>query len=276
MGYPQTTSTVPDSGGPTRNQLIVVAVGAILLLVAALFATRALFGGTSAPDEPTGLSVNFDKARVAAIWNGSDGADSYILTRDDGVVVYAGPETKASDDTASQGKRSYRVQAVRQGVMSRATEDSTVEVGPTWGAAAPLVAQFPAMLPQSPDASGWRNVYCFPGIRANNDELGSGIGGSERLGNLARLTCRSSEVDALQVNWLASKEPIDAMYSKISSQPGAQPIKWRHGTGYVLEGPGEAYLRMDDHDTVHLLLRLRPKANKEQLVEAANDLPIDE
>jgi len=262
----------PD-GRPGAGTLVAIALAAVIVLVGALLLTRYLVGGGGAPAVPSGLSVSDQDGRIRAVWNQVDGADSYLLLRDEGAVVYSGPDSAAVDDTVTRGEHRYSVIAVAHGVPSAASEISTVTVGDTWGSWAPLVAELPDLLPQFPDQTGWRELTCMPMARASVPEVGDGPYGTDRPINRARLACESDRVGALHVTWQASEQGTEAYLADLASLPTASPVTWRHGTGYYFSDTTELVLRPSTPSTVVFSLSA-DKASKDDLLGTANDLPL--
>ncbi|GAA2371831.1 MULTISPECIES: hypothetical protein [Gordonia] len=257
---------------PARPVLIIAAV-AVLVLLASLFAVRAMLGG-SAPDSPGGLSLSADGGEVKAVWNGVSGADEYLLIRDDGVVVYSGPDTTAVDRTAGTGDHRYRLRAADSGRWSADGAESKVTVVSGWGELGPLAAQFPRLLPQTPEATGWQDLTCRSMVRAMPAERGPSNTGSGRALVKSRMHCFNSEM-VIQPAWMTSKDATDQVFTDISKNASPESIGWRHGTGYVVESEHAAYLRLADRDDVVFTVLL-DRGGRRELLDVANRLPIDE
>ena len=263
----------PAASNDGRKTMLFIALGAVAVLLITLLGVRFAFLGDGAVDSPSGLSVAVEDGAVKAAWTGVSGADEYVLSRDDGVVVYQGPDTTAVDDMVSGGEHTYRVQAVAGGVMSAPGNESKVTAADTWGDMTPLVKQFPELLPQSPDRTGWESVQCrrlYGGFQA---ELGTGPAGSGKALTKARLTCGSTTV-ALGVAWLESKDATDQVFTDISKQAGAQAVRWRYGTGYAVESAFVAYLRSDIHPEMWFAVGI-DDAKTDDVIDMANTMPLE-
>ena len=87
-----------------RPWTIAVIVAAVLLVaVGSFFSVRALTR-IDVPDAPTGLTVDAGTGRLVATWDSVPGASGYQLVRDNGVVVYRGPQTEAVDAAVPAGE----------------------------------------------------------------------------------------------------------------------------------------------------------------------------
>ncbi|WP_026919618.1 hypothetical protein [Gordonia shandongensis] len=259
--------------GIKGRTLAVIAAGAALVLVASLFAVRAMTQ-SSAPSAPSGLTLSMEGTAVKAVWNSVSGADEYTLVRDDDVVVYTGSDTSAVDRSARTGKHSYRVRAADGGAESSdsAPAEFTVEAG--WGTGVQrLVDMFPRVLPESPTTTGFDDISCRSLVQGTSGEMGAGDRGSDKPLVERRVHCFTPTV-ALQVTLATSKESADALLSEASKKPSAESVTWRYGTGYVVEQTGIAYLRPDTHDDVVIVMRI-DDADKEKLLEFANTLPLE-
>lgn len=257
---------------PVKTRAVIAAV-AVLVLIASLFAVRAMSGGSD-PDAPNGLSLTAKNGTVNATWNTVSGADEYILIRDDNTVAYRGPESKAVDATAPTGEHTYRVRAVNDGRWSAESGDTKVTVESGWGAIAPLVAEFPDLLPQTPLLLGWEDINCRSMVRAVKIERGSSDAGNGAPLVKARLHCFNTDL-MLQPVWMTSKNAVDQLFADMSkSAPAGESIRWRLGTGYVVEADKAIYLRFDDHDDLAVLAQL-DKGGKKELVDLANKMPFE-
>lgn len=256
----------------TKAKLFIAGV-AVLLFLAVLFSVRPLVAD-SAPDVPSGLSVSAENGKVKVVWNSVSGADEYILTRDGSTVIYQGSKTTAEDLTAATGGHKYQVRALSSGAMSSPSEEGKVTVTSGWGDIAVQVAQFPKLLPQTPEATGWNGMACRTMVKAVNDELGAGDTGSDKPMVAARLNCFKGTT-VLQPMWMTSKESADSVMSRITKTATPEAISWRYGTGYWVPEEASAYLRLTDHPDV-LLAIITPKGTKDQSIQLMNSMPIDE
>ncbi|EGD53608.1 hypothetical protein [Gordonia neofelifaecis] len=267
-----TQLTSGRSGIPAKTLMVVAAV-AVLVLVASLFAVRAIIGGSS-PDAPGGLSLSADGGEVKAVWNGVSGADEYLLIRDDGTVVYSGPDTTAVDQTAGTGDHRYRLRAADSGRWSADSAESKVTVVSGWGTLAPMAAQFPKLLPQTPDAKGWQDITCRSMVRAMRIERGPSDTGSGAALIKDRMHCFNPKL-VIQPAWMTSKDATDQLFTDISKNASPESVSWRYGTGYVVESEHAAYLRLADRDDVVFTVLLDAGGRKE-LLDVANQIPLDE
>ena len=155
---PTTTPSSPRrfESGPWLIGLIVLV--AAVVAVGGFVVVRSVTA-PDAPDTPGGLTLQARPGRVVASWDPVSGASAYQLLRGDGYVVHQGPETSAEDVSVPAGEHDYRVIAIRAGVYSEPGPVQRVRTGASWGEFAPLVAQFPELLPQAPDtAAQWMNT----------------------------------------------------------------------------------------------------------------------
>lgn len=252
--------------------LAVIAAGAVLVLIAALFVVRATTGSSS-PDAPAGLSLTADDGKVKAVWNTVSGADEYILIRDGGTVVYRGEDTNAVDLTAATGEHSYRLRAENNGRWSAESADTKVTVVSGWGQDAPLIAQVPQVLPQTPAVTGWRDINCRSMVRALKIERGSSDAGNGDPLVKARLHCFNKDL-IVQPAWMTSKNATDQFFADVSKSAPVEPVTWRHGTGYVIEEDQVIYLRFAERDDLVFVVKL-DKADKAALVDLANSMPFE-
>ncbi|MBM7367534.1 hypothetical protein [Gordonia hydrophobica] len=256
---------------PAKTLAIIAAI-AVLVLIASLFVVRAVTG-SAAPDTPTGLSLSYDKGTVKAAWNRVSGADEYVLIRDDGVVVYSGGDSTAEDPTAPTGEHRYRVRASDSGRWSGESPETTVTVTSGWGQSAPFMAEFPQLLPQTPQASGWEGLTCRSMVRALKAERGpSDAGAGEPMVKL-RMHCFNSEI-VVQPGWMTSKNAVDRVLSDLTKTAKAESISWRYGTGYVVEDEHTAYLRFSDRDDLMFVVTV-DKADEKGILDVVNAMPLD-
>ncbi|WOC12897.1 fibronectin type III domain-containing protein [Gordonia sp. MP11Mi] len=258
--------------GARRRTWWIVAASAVVILLACLFGVRFAIGGVGAVDSPSGLTTSVDGEGVKAAWTGVSGADGYQLVRDDSVVVYDGDATTYVDSQASTGKHRYTVRAVSEDVVSAASTASEATVDSSWGTYTPFVAQFPELLPQSPDLSGWKGVECYWMLSGFKDEMGTAVDGSGNSLSRARIAC-DGEI-ALSVAWLDSKVATDAVFANASKRPGIEAVKWRFGTGYYDGSEHVMHLRPDNHENVWIGIGAND-ATKDRLLEFANDMPLE-
>ena len=198
---------------------------------------------------------------------------TYQVVRDDSVVVYDGDATTYVDDEATMGKHRYVVRAVSDGVESAASAPSEATAGSSWGAYRSYVSQFPDLLPQAPELSGWKDLECTWTLYGFKDEMGRAEDGSGKSLSRARITCGSPEL-ALSVGWLQSKEATDSIFGRASRRPGIEAVKWRFGTGYYDGGGNTLHLRPDDHEKVWIGISANG-ATKDQLLDFANAMPLE-
>ncbi|MCF8609683.1 hypothetical protein L5G28_05825 [Gordonia sp. HY285] len=260
-----------QSDGVRRTWWIIAA--AVVVLVACLFGVRFAVGGSGAVDTPSGLTTSVDEAGVKAAWTGVSGADRYQLVRDDSVVVYDGAATTYVDDQAATGKHRYTVRAVSDDVVSASSTASETTVGSSWGAYTTFVRQFPELLPQTPDLSGWKSIECYWMLSGFKGETGAAVDGSGNALSRARIACDGPDV-AVSVAWLDSKSATDAIFVNASKRPGIEAVKWRFGTGYFDGAEHVMHLRPDNHENVWIGIGANG-ATKDQLLEFANGIPLD-
>ncbi|ALG83771.1 hypothetical protein ACH46_03660 [Gordonia phthalatica] len=269
MSTPMTTAG--RTGIPTKT-IAIIAVVAVLVLLASLFAVRSMVG-SSTPDAPSGLSVSYEDGKVKAVWNTVSGADEYVLVRDDSTVAYSGSESKAEDLTATAGEHTYRVRAANSGRWSAESAETKVAVLTGWGQLTQFVTQFPDLLPKTPDAEGWQGITCRSMVRALLIERGPSDHGSGDPLVRARMHCFTSDI-SLQPMWMTSKNAVDQLMSEVSKDDSPESISWRYGTGYVVESARTIYLRFSDRDDLVINLSLKAGGKKE-LLDLANSMPLE-
>lgn len=264
------SNTGPAGGRP---HIALIGASAAVVLVVALLVVRFVIGGGGSVDAPTGVSVSANGVVVKIAWTGVDGADSYEVVRDGSAVVYSGSDTAVSDKTATEGKHTYIVRAISDGVTSAPSSSGDVTVGPSWGEYSPLVALLPKLLPQTPDTTGWNDINCSWLLSGFDDEMGPADQGSGKIYARARMAC-AGPTTLLALAWLVSKDATDSVFAAASRKPGAQAIRWRFGTGYLDERNGVAYLRPDTLENVWLAVGAQG-AKKDQILALANQLPLE-
>ncbi|MCF8568896.1 hypothetical protein L5G32_01275 [Gordonia sp. HY002] len=261
-----------DHNGPRRVWWAIAGLAVVVFLVC-LFAVRFTVGGSGAVDAPSGLTTSADAKGVKIAWTGVSGADGYQVLRDDAVVVYDGDSTTYVDDEAQAGKHRYTVRAVSGGVVSASSSASEVTAGSSWGVYAPFVKQFPDLLPQAPDLTGWKSIECGWTLYGFSDEIGRADDGSGDVLSRARIACDSDEL-VLSVAWLDSTQATDTVFAAASRRPGIEAVKWRFGTGYYDGAKHVVHLRPENHADTWIGIGA-PDATKDQLLELANSMPLE-
>ncbi|MGB6038832.1 MAG: hypothetical protein WBG39_03130 [Gordonia sp. (in: high G+C Gram-positive bacteria)] len=249
-------------------------VGLSILGVVAAGLGYWLAGSFHTVSAPEGLQAKASVGVVEISWNSVEGADQYMLVRDDGEVIYAGDETRYSDFSAKFGERRYVVISTVDGRESPASAETVVKVDSGWGDWGSYAAEFPKLLPRTPKQVGWQQSTCQWMIRPDRAELGSGPQGSGHPVGRARIACMSPDSVALQVVWVASAEEVDEFFGRASAFDGAEAISWRYGTGYVRIQAGEIYIRADDRNDVFFAIG-KSGATKSELIRLANSMDLD-
>lgn len=274
--YPSPTMTGPSA--PRRRRLrwlpwTLIAVLAVIALVGGFLVTRSL-GAVDAPASPTGLQLTRGTGQVTATWQPVAGADGYQLVRGD-VVVYDGKDTKAVDQTVTAGAHTYRVQAVRRDAVSAPGESRTIDAGQGWGLYAPLIAEFPALLPQAPDAKGWDDLTCLWMLNPVRGERGPSESGVGEVWTKLRIRCADPGLTiAMHVFWFDDKDGLDGALSQFAET--GTPIKWNQGTGYVVPGDGSIYVKFDDPARRLAVIAMKGVTStmtSKELLDLANSLP---
>lgn len=262
----------------TRHSLglALIAVLAVAALVGAFLAARALTGA-GAPPAPGGLAVTAGAGHVSARWDAVDGATSYQLLRDDTTVVYSGPATTARDDTVDGGRHHYQVRAVSGGMDSAPSDPVEVEATRGWGLYAPLIAQFPRMLPQAPDiASPWQATRCVWLLGASPDELGPSAAGSGEVRTVMRIRCATENLThSFGVFWYASRDGLNAAFTEQTE--GGHPVGWAHGTGRIDSQAGRGVFKIADHPEQELAMIVVASGvhlTDRQILVFVNSMPI--
>lgn len=258
--------------GLSRKTIGIIVVVAALVFVASLFAVRAMVGG-STPDAPTGLSVSFENGKVKAAWNRVDGGDEYVLIRDEGTVAYSGSDSTAEDGTAPTGQHTYRVLAANDGRWSSESAETKVTVGSAWGRVAPFMAEYPQLLPQTPEETGWEGLSCRTLVRALKLERGSSDTGSGTPLAKARVHCFNSKV-IIQPGWMTSKNAVDQVLADLTKSQPTESIGWRYGTGYFSAVEHAAYLRLSDKPDEMFVVTV-DGADKQGVLDVVNAMPLD-
>lgn len=269
--HPQ-VGTGAEPKARSRKVVLGVAAVAVVVFLLCLFAIRFTVGGSGAVNTPSGLTTSADNGAVKIAWTGVAGADGYQVRRGDAVVVYEGDATTFVDDEAPNGRHRYTVRAVSDGVESASSAASEVTVGSSWGTYTPYVRQFPDLLPQAPDVTGWKDLDCVWTLYGFKDEMGRAAEGSGKPLSRARVACNSPEL-ALAIGWMNSKEAADTIFGRASRLPGIEAVKWRHGTGYY-DGDGHQLNLRPDRGDVWIGIGA-DGATKEQLLELANAMPLE-
>ncbi|MCR5979747.1 fibronectin type III domain-containing protein [Gordonia jinghuaiqii] len=276
MGHPVPTQPPGPAtprepfSGPWPIVLIVVLAGAVA--VGGFIGVRAL-GSPDVPQSPGGLTLEAQTGHVAARWDAVSGAEGYQLVRDDGLVVYEGSRTEAVDAEVAAGEHVYRVMAVRSGVSSPAGPARTVRTGESWGQFAPLVAQFPQLLPQAPGTSArWRDAECVRRYSGGRDEVGPSETGTGKVRTVFVLRCAAGAVDRpYGVFWFASKDALNAEYQRSSST--SRPVSWRHGTGLIDEN-GRGVFKITDDPAQELAMIVVLRTQAQDVLETVDSMPI--
>ncbi|MDS1113160.1 fibronectin type III domain-containing protein [Gordonia westfalica] len=256
-----------------RPWTIAVIVAAVLLVaVGSFFSVRALTR-IDVPDAPTGLTVDAGTGRLVATWDSVPGASGYQLVRDNGVVVYRGPQTEAVDAAVPAGEHTYRVAALDGDAVSPPSPPQSVRTGATWGVYAPLVAQFPELLPQTPDtAAKWNNAECVRRYAGGRDEVGPSETGNGQVRSVFVVRCAAGAVDRpFGVFWFASKDALNAEYSRSSAT--SRPVRWKHGTGLIDEN-GRGVFKITDDPARELAMIVVLRTPAQDVLEMVDSMPI--
>ncbi|MDL9936527.1 fibronectin type III domain-containing protein [Gordonia sp. ABSL1-1] len=275
--------SITHPAGPTARAsrrprwLLISAIAglAVVALVAGYLITRAVTGADG-PETPENLQLKALTGQVEATWDAVADADSYQLLRGDR-VVYSGPAPHGIDATVTEGKNIYRVLAIRHGIVSPPSAPVEVSAGPGWGLYAPLMAQYPVLLPQAPDEIAWEGAQCVWMLNGAESERGPSQTGSGDLQTVMRIRCATSNYrNAFGVFWFASKDAVNRSFTAYA--PTGQPIRWSHGTGVVDTEQGRAMLKIADdpaHElSVIVIVSTFEKMTVGQIVEFANRMPV--
>ncbi|MFT4200050.1 hypothetical protein [Gordonia sp. (in: high G+C Gram-positive bacteria)] len=253
---------------------VALAAAALLVALAAFAGVRYFSSAPKPPGAPTGVAGVAKVGHVEVTWRPVEGADDYLLIRDD-LVVADGPEPRGVDATVTKGKHAYRVQASTRGVPSPMSAPVQVEAGEGWGAGAPLVALLPRLLPAAPKTDGpWEKLHCNWQIKPGRNELGPSETGAGPVGMRNRLMCGSKMKWGLHAMWFYSKDAVDGYLRDVI--PDAQAFRWNHGSGFFLTSRGEGYLKFDDPRLSLIVLGINrtDSTAKDPVVQMANQLPI--
>ncbi|WP_168700055.1 fibronectin type III domain-containing protein [Gordonia paraffinivorans] len=268
---------VPGISAPRRRvvpgwAVALVVVAALLVGVGAFLSVRALTG-VDVPDAPRGLRLDERSGRLVASWEPVSGASGYQLVRDDGLVVYRGDETEAVDVAVPAGEHTYRVVALRGDASSPPSEPKSVRTGNGWGVYAPLVAQFPELLPQAPDAvAAWNDARCVRRYSGGRDEVGPSETGNGRVRTVFVVRCTAGAVDRpFGVFWFASKDALNAEYSRSSAT--SRPVRWRHGTGLIDEN-GRGVFKITDDPARELAMIVVLRTPAQDVLRTVDSMPI--
>nr|WP_244278432.1 fibronectin type III domain-containing protein [Gordonia westfalica] len=256
-----------------RPWTIAVIVAAVLMVaVGSFFSVRALTS-IDVPDAPTGLTVDAGTGRLVATWDSVPGASGYQLVRDNGVVVYRGPQTEAVDAAVPAGEHTYRVAALDGDAVSPPSPPQSVRTGATWGVYAPLVAQFPELLPQTPDtAAKWNNAECVRRYAGGRDEVGPSETGNGQVRSVFVVRCAAGAVDRpFGVFWFASKDALNAEYSRSSAT--SRPVRWKHGTGLIDEN-GRGVFKITDDPARELAMIVVLRTPAQDVLGMVDSMPI--
>ena len=277
ISYPTPVSASPVVPRKPRRWLgvAVIAVLSVVALVGAYLGVRAL-DTPSAPDAPTGLELTKEPGRVKATWQSVDGASGYRIVRDD-VVVYSGPHTTATDITVTKGEHSYRVFAIKDDRDSAASESESIAAGAGWGLYAPLVGQFPDLVPQAPDiASSFEGTRCVWMIVPSLDERGPAENGNGNQRTVARIRCATQGLERnFALTWYVNQDARNAAFSK-EAETG-HPVSWKHGTATIDPVKGRGMFKISDDPAQELstvIIAGAIKLTEQQILDFANSLPI--
>ncbi|GAC53896.1 hypothetical protein [Gordonia amicalis] len=278
MAQPVTT---PPAGPPTTPPnsptvrpwtIAAIVVAAVLLAVGSFFSVRALTS-VDVPDAPTGLKLDAGTGRLVATWDAVPGATGNQLVRDDGIVVYRGTETEVVDASVPAGEHTYRVAALDGDTVSPPSPSQSVRTGATWGVFAPLVAQFPELLPQTPDtAARWGNAECVRRYAGGRDEVGPSETGNGKVRTVFVVRCAAGAVDRpFGVFWFASKDALNAEYSRSSAT--SRPVRWKHGTGLIDEN-GRGVFKITDDPARELAMIVVLETPAQNVLQMVDSMPI--
>ncbi|GAB99962.1 hypothetical protein GONAM_11_01420 [Gordonia namibiensis NBRC 108229] len=278
MAQPVTTQpagppTTPPRTSTARSWTIAVIVVAVLLVaVGSFYAVRA-FTSVAVPDTPTGLTLDAGTGRLVATWEPVPGATGYQLVRDDGFVVYRGTDTEVVDAAVPVGEHTYRVAALDGDAVSPPSPPQSVRTGASWGVYAPLVAQFPELLPQTPDtAAKWNNAECVRRYAGGRDEVGPSETGNGKVRTVFVVRCAAGAVDRpFGVFWFASKDALNAEYSRSSAT--SRPVRWKHGTGLIDEN-GRGVFKITDDPARELAMIVVLQTPAQDVLEMVDSMPI--
>ncbi|MEO9327902.1 fibronectin type III domain-containing protein [Gordonia sp. B21] len=271
---------VPEQGSPSPRPRRIVPWWAVALVVVvavavgtgAFFSVRALTG-VDVPDTPGGLQLDSGSGRLVARWDPVPGASGYQLVRDDGYVVYRGSRTEVVDAAVPAGEHTYRVVALRGDASSPPSRPMSVRTGDSWGVYAPLVAQFPDLLPQTPDtAAEWNDTECVRRYTGGRDEVGPSETGSGRVRTVFVVRCVAGAPDRpFGVFWFASKDALNAEYSRSSAT--SRPVRWRHGTGLIDE-KGRGVFKITDDPSRELAMIVVLQTPAQDVLQMVDSMPI--
>lgn len=263
----------PPRGFRSAPWVIALVVVSAAVIAAGGFLLVRSVTAPDAPETPGGLTLTARPGHVVATWQPVPGASSYQLVRGDGYVVYDGAGTEAIDARVPPGEHEYRVIAVRDGVYSEPGPGQRIRTGESWGEFAPLVAQFPEMLPQSPDtAATWMNAECIRRYSGGRDEVGPSENGVGEVRTVFVVRCAAGAVDRpFGVFWFASKDALNAEYSRLSST--SRPVKWRHGTGLIDEN-GRGVFKITDDPARELAMIVVLETESQDILEMVDSLPL--
>lgn len=274
-----TPSTAPTTTprSPRRFESGPWLIGLIVLVAAVVavggFVVVRSVTAPDAPDTPGGLTLQARPGRVVASWDPVSGASAYQLLRGDGYVVHQGPETSAEDVSVPAGEHDYRVIAIRAGVYSEPGPVQRVRTGASWGEFAPLVAQFPELLPQAPDtAAQWMNTECIRRYSGGRDEVGPSETGAGQVRTVFVVRCAAGSVDRpFGVFWFASRDALNAEYSRSSET--SRPVRWRHGTGLIDEN-GRGVFKITDDPSRELAMIVVLETDGQDILDMVDSLPL--
>ncbi len=211
---PLAGSTPVASPGAGRRRItrtwIAAAVVAVLLIAGGT--TAAVLLGRSepevtAPATPAGLTATADGRTVSVNWSGSTGATGYTLSRS-GSTVYTGVAARYTDAKVPPGDYSYTVTASNSGGQASAASGPVyVKVTDPWGAAAPVVDEFPDLLPATPTTTGYGGSTCSIASDTENSKADEIISCTDPTGVYFEVMHFPSEADKdayLQRDWANS------------------------------------------------------------------------
>ena len=190
------------------------------------------------------------------------------------------PSLRASTDPAEvldaavpAGEHTYRVAALDGNAVSPPSPPQSVRTGASWGVYAPLVEQFPELLPQTPDtAAKWNDTECVRRYAGGRDEVGPSETGNGKVRTVFVVRCAAGAVDRpFGVFWFASRDALNAEYSRSSAT--SRPVRWRHGTGLIDEN-GRGVFKITDDPARELAMIVVLQTPAQNVLEMVDSMPI--